>query len=143
LKIAALLDYHEGQKKMVEDLEKSKLLKDGHLLKTTDFVANDEADIEDLIGWELYVTLVNGALQIPEKNYLPGEKPDGCEKRIVKEVEKRAKLLPAGLPEFDHYAPAEHLNQLTSQEVKTLPGLKDALNRFEAVFDRLNALIGS
>lgn len=143
LKIAALLDYHEGQKKMVGDLEKSKLLEDGHLLKTTDFVTEDEADIEDLVGWELYAALVNGALQIPEKNRLPGQKPDGCEKRIVKEVEKRARLLPAGLPEFDHYSPAEFLNQLTSEEAKNLPGLKDALNRFQAVFDRLNALIGS
>ena len=58
LKIATLLDYHKDQKGMVEKLEKSKLLEDGHLLKTTDFVDQDEADVEDLVGWDLYAALV-------------------------------------------------------------------------------------
>ena len=38
LKIAALLDYHNGQKTMVQKLEDSNLLEGGHLLKTTDFI---------------------------------------------------------------------------------------------------------
>ena len=74
LKIATLLDYHKDQKKMVEKLEESQLLEDGHLLKTTDFVDQDEADVEDLIGWDLYAALVNGALSIPEANKLPAAK---------------------------------------------------------------------
>ena len=68
LKIAALLDYHEDQKNMVKKLEDSKLLDDDHLLKTTDFVDQEEADIEDLIGWDLYAVLVNGAHSIHEAN---------------------------------------------------------------------------
>lgn len=141
LKIAVLLDYHEGQKKMVKNLEDSKLLEDGHLLKTTDFLEQDEADIEDVIGWELYAALVNDALRIPEGHRLPAEKPDDCAVRIVKEVEKRAKLLPPGVPDFGHYVPAEYLNQLSQEEVAQLPGLQGALDRFEALFERLNQLI--
>ena len=52
LRIAALLDYHKSQKNMVRKLEESNLLEDGHLLKTTDFINQEEADIEDLIGWK-------------------------------------------------------------------------------------------
>ena len=141
LKIAALLDYHKDQKKMVKKLEESKLLEDGHLLKTTDFVDQDEADVEDLIGWDLYAALVNGALSIPEANKLPSAKPHDCEMRIVKEVEKRTQLLPPGVPEFDHFEAAQHLNQLSPDEIAMLPGLDTALDRFEALFKRLNELI--
>ena len=141
LKIAALLDYHNDQKKMVKKLEESKLLEDGHLLKTTDFVDQDEADVEDLIGWDLYAALVNGALSIPEANKLPSAKPHDCEMRIVKEVEKRTQLLPPGVPEFDHFEAAQHLNQLSPDEIAMLPGLDTALDRFEALFKRLNELI--
>ena len=141
LKIAALLDYHKDQKKMVKKLEESKLIEDGHLLKTIDFVDQDEADVEDLIGWDLYAALVNGALSIPEANKLPSTKPHDCEMRIVKEVEKRAQLLPPGVPEFDHFEAAQYLNQLSPEEIAMLPGLDTALDRFEALFKRLNELI--
>ena len=141
LKIATLLDYHKDQKGMVEKLEKSKLLEDGHLLKTTDFVDQDEADVEDLVGWDLYAALVNGVLPIPEAKKLAAAKPHDCEMRIVKEVEKWAQLLPPGVPEFDHFKAAQHLNQLSPDEIATLPGLDSALDRFEALFKRLNGLI--
>lgn len=141
LKIAALLDYHEGEKSMTKRLEDSKLLEDGHILKTTEFTDGEEADIEDLLGWSLYSATVNAALQIPESSQLPEEEPEDCAARIVKEVEKRAQLLPPGLPEFDHYMPAQYLNQLTPDEIDQLPGLDAALGRFEAMFSRLNDLI--
>lgn len=141
LRIAVLLDFHDSQKKMVKQLEESKLLEPDHLLKTTDFIDQDEADIEDLIGWELYAALVNGALEIPEPHQLPTVKPEDAELRIAKEVDKRTKLLPPGLPEFDHYAPAQYLNRLTPEEVAQLPGLDVALNRFEKLFNTLNELV--
>ena len=141
LKIAALLDYHKDQKKMVKRLDESKLLEDGHLLKTIDFVDQDEADVEDLIGWDLYAALVNGALSIPDANKLPAAKPGDCGIRIVKEVEKRIQLLPPGVPEFDHFSAAQYLNQLSPDAIATLPGLDAALDRFEALFKKLNELI--
>lgn len=139
--IAALFDYHNGQKNMVHKLEKSNLLEDGHLLKTTDFVNQEEADIEDLIGWDLYAALVNGALSIPDAYRLPSVKPDDCEMRIVKEVEKRTQVLPAGVPEFDHFGVAKYLQQLSPDQIEELPGLPYALDRFEALFAKLNKLI--
>lgn len=141
LKIAVLLDYHERQKSMVRSLEESKLLDEGHILKTTDFTDTEEADIEDLLGWNLYAGLVNSAMRIPQESQLPADKPHDCEVRVIKEVEKRVGLLPPAVPEFNHYLPAEHLNGLTPDQIDELPGLEDALNRFEAVFAQLNGLI--
>ena len=141
LKIAVLLDYHEGQKSIVKRLEDSDLLEDGHILKTTDFTEDEEADIEDLLGWDLYSGLVNSALQIPEGSKLSVDKPEDCDVRIIKEVEKRVRLLPPGTPEFNHYLPAQQLNRLTPSQIDELPGLDDALDRFEAVFMRLKGLI--
>lgn len=141
LKIATLMDYHDGQKLTVDKLAASNLLEDRHLLKTTDFAGQDEADIEDLLGWELYAALVNGELNIPQGHALPDNRPDDCDIRIVKEVDKRAKLLPVGVPEFDHYAPARYLNQLSPDEIARLPGLDTALDRFEQLFTALNELI--
>lgn len=80
-------------------------------------------------------------MRIPQESQLPADKPNDCEVRVIKEVEKRVGLLPPGIPEFDHYLPAQQLNRLTSDQIEELPGLKDALDRFEAVFGRLNGLI--
>ena len=142
LKIAALLDYHDGQKGMVDKLGESGLLEDNHLLKTTDFCDQGDADIEDLLGWELYAALVNGALNIPTAYAIPSARPDDAEVRIVKEIEKRAKLLPPGIPEFDHFAPAQYLNQLNAEQIANLPGLDAAMERFDKLFETLNGLIG-
>ena len=139
LKIAALMDYHEGQKRMVDRLE-AELLDEGCLFKTTEFVDQDEADIEDLIGWELYVHLVNDALDVPNQSRLPSERPEG-RTRIVKAVQEKAKLLPVAVGQFDHLAPAKHLHGLDQEKIKALPGLESALERFGSLFERLNALI--
>ena len=139
LKIAALMDYHDGQKRMVNRL-KSGLMDGGHLLLATDFVDQDEADIEDLLGWELYAHLVNESLGVPNGHRLPSERPEGC-RRVVKTVEEMTKLLPAAVHQFDHHMPAKHLHTLGENEIKGLPGMEYALETFEALFNRLNKLI--
>ena len=142
LQIAVLMDYHTGQKKMVDRLESSGLMDDGHLLKTTDFLEQEEADIEDLIGWPLYVHVVNEALGLSGRHKLPAERPKDTDIRIVKEVDKRAKLLPPAVADFDHFLVAKYLGTLTAVQITGLPGLEEALDNFEKLFSRLNALIG-
>ena len=111
-----------------------------HLMKTTDFVEQDEADIEDLIGWELYAHLVNESLGVPPQSRLPSEQPQGCV-RIVKTVEEMNKSLPPAVSRFDHHVPARHMHSLEKGEIAELPGLEPALERFGRLFERLNRLI--
>jgi predicted ATP-dependent endonuclease of OLD family len=142
-KVAVLADYHDGQKKMIDQLEDSGLLETGHLFRTGAFCGSDESDLADLVGRELYVHLVHQALNLPEDHYLPKEKPEEASQRVVKEVEDHWVLLPLPLPvsEFNLYAPVEYLLGLSADEAATLPGLEDALDRFEALFRAVNNLI--
>ena len=75
LRIAVLADYHEGQKSSMDKLKNSGLMEPGHLLLTSQFSGQDESDIEDLVGREMYIQLVNGAMELQGKHCLPPEKP--------------------------------------------------------------------
>ena len=141
LKIAVLMDYHDGQNKTVNNLDKSGLLDNGHLLKTTDFLEQEEADIEDLIGWPLYTHSVNEALGLPGQHKLPAERPEDTEVRLVKEIDKRARLFPPAVPNFDHFVVAKYLGGVANEQIDYLPGLDQALDNFEKLFSRLNGLI--
>ena len=94
------MDYHEGQKQMVDKLEKSGLLERDHLIKTTSYAAQDEADIEDVVGRELYIHLVDGALALPSNKKMATKKSQNTEKRVVKEADAHCALLPVEFPEF-------------------------------------------
>lgn len=141
LKIAALMDYHEGQKKLVNDLANSGLLPEGHLLKTSDFANKEESDIEDLIGWGLYRYLVNKAMRLHSEIKITEDDSAIGDKRIVKFVEQKFCTMPPGTEEFDHYKPAEFLLGIDNQGESQLPELDPALTRFEELFKTLNALI--
>ena len=141
LKVAVFSDYHKGQKKLMDELEESDLIEPDHLLKTSLYAGQDEADIEDVIGRDMYVHLVNGCLKLIGPHLLPTTKPSSAPGRVVKEVEAHCALLPPGFPEFSHYAPAAYLMGLSEGDVKDIPGLDQALDRFEAAFLALNSLI--
>ena len=141
LKIAALLDDHKEQKRLLKKLSESKLLDDGHLLKTTDFVEQKEADFEDVIGWELFAELVNGALGLRGDYQLSATRPAKAQERVVKEVEAHTARLPPSFPEFDHFVASRHLYSLKREDAQKLSGLEPALERIQELFDRLNGLV--
>jgi len=141
LKIAVLMDYHTGQKKKVRQLEESRLLEEDHVLRTDTYTKEDESDIEDLFGRQLYRYLVNHCMGLTGDYVLPEEAEERSPSRIVKEVEAHCALLPPGFSEFYHYKPIEFLLGLSDEDVEGLPGLNDALETFEALFRDLNLLI--
>ena len=141
LHVAVLTDYVRGDKSKVEKLRRSKLLQDGHVFTADAFAGKAEADVEDLLGDAGYVALVNGALELSGGDLLepPAEGDDAHGGRIVKWVEDKARLLPPGVAEFDHYLPAEFLFEEGSDYA--LEGEAEALDRFEKLFKALNALL--
>lgn len=143
LHVAVLTDYASGQKSKIEQLKASKLLKTGHVLLATNFSGTSEADVEDLLGDDLYLELVNNALELDGKKPITaadlkntGEKSV----RIVKRVEAAARLRPE-LPEFDHYTPSWWLIQNPQFLSKDTPALTAALDRFETLFKAVNSLL--
>lgn len=135
------MDFHDGQKGKVRRLENSNLLEEERVFRVTRYIDQEEGDIEDLIGREAYVYLVNNSLKLTGSHQIPDEKPEDADKRVVKEVEKHCRTLPPRFPQFGHYVPIDYLVTLPEEEVKEIPGIEGALDRFERLFRDLNSLI--
>lgn len=138
--IAVFTDYASGEKNKVERLRQLEVLKAGRVLTADQFSGQQEADIEDMVGRANYIEIVKRAYGLKTKDALPLKKPADAPIRCVKEVEDHMRLQ-AGKPDFDHFEPAryfaEHFDVL-SAELPDMPGI---LDRFEALFKELNALL--
>ena len=142
LHVAVLTDFMKGQKAKIEQLRKSKLLNDGHVFTAVDFCAQDEADIEDLLGETLYLQLVNGAYALGQ-NALTAENVSGQSQRVLIRVEDAFRTMPSTVPEFDHFTPSRWLLEnpavLSTESTEVLA----ALEKFERLFLAVNALLPS
>lgn len=141
LHIAVLSDFHSGDKKKVNDLRTSKLLKDGHVFTADTYAGQSEGDTEDIIGRANFVELVNKAYGLAPGHRLPDVKPSNAPMLALTEVEDHFNVLPPDVDEFDHYHPAEYLMVNGAKLKKALPELDAALDRFEKLFADLNQLL--
>lgn len=140
LNVVVVTDYATGVKSSVEKLRESELLKAGHVLSVEAYTDQDQADIEDLLGRDNYIVLVNAALGWEGAHAIPTEQPEGVDVRVIAEVEAHHRTLPAETAEFDsHYLPALYLTE--HQGELNLPAESDALDRFEKLFADLNELL--
>lgn len=67
LNVAVLVDVASGNKANLMRLERIEGLKSNAVHRITDFIENDEGDIEDLLSPNLYATLVNEAFSVPAR----------------------------------------------------------------------------
>jgi len=137
--IAVLTDYGQGDKKAVQRLRDSDVLRVGHVLTVDEFAGQPEADIEDVLGRDLYLSLIRKCYKLQKKNELPSKKPVNSPVRVLKEVEEHFRTLPVSVPEFDHYTPARFLME-NPAVVDELNGLDVCLDRFEQLFISVNGL---
>ena len=136
LHVAVLADFHRGLKTKVRNLVESKLLLDGHVFSADSYAGKTEADIEDMLGRDFYVELVNSCYGLPAKQALPQQQPADAPIRVLEEVERHFAVLTGSVPEFDHYTPAYVLTE------KNAPSPSDdLLDRFEKLFKDLNSLL--
>jgi len=138
LNAVALVDYAAGAKKRTNDMIKlvEEILQAGRVFTMAKFAGQPEADIEDVVGVEAYLDIVNDCYGIaagPDAIVMPVQRPP----RIVKFVEGEMALKPA-LAEFNHFRPAEHLLTNRTALMPRLTGLADTLDRFEALFREIN-----
>ncbi len=138
LHIAAIVDVQAGHKQKIEHVRKS--LEDKHLLTLDNYTGQAEADIEDVLGRDFYVALVDETYDLRGKEQMPAAKPAGAPERVVKEAQAHFAILPPRRPEFNHEQPAERLFQRGDDGAK-LPGFNEALGRMEKLIGDLNALM--
>jgi hypothetical protein len=138
LHIAAVVDVEGGEKPKLESARKS--LEIGHLITLDSYANQTEADIEDVLGREFYVSLVNQALEWRSPHEVPLTKPVAAPERIAKEIEQHNATLPAHYREYNHFIPAEWLYR--NQKAATqLAGFDAALGRMEKLIATLNGLL--
>jgi len=144
LNIGVLTDVARGEKKKVEELRASEILKKGSVFTTTEFTGKVEADIEDFFDPALFVKLLNESYELTGKYKLTEDKLENADTktpRLVKKAEAYFKLLPESIPMLDHYTPSQWLLENPSALDGDDPAVLNTLNRVEKLFEALNELI--
>ena len=140
LQTAVFCDYHQGDKKKIERLRALKILAEGHVITANLYTGEAEADTEDMMGAALYEELVKRTYRLGGSDALVGSGKPG---RVVVHVKNHFATLSPDAPEFDHYEPAVYLtgSVVDRDAADALPNIGQALDRFEALFMKLNALL--
>jgi len=140
LRIAVITDFHDGDKAKVRSLKEGRLLKAGRVFTVAEYVNADQADIEDLIGRDNYLKLVDRAYRLLGEQSL-SNLTDDPSVRVVLDVADHFACLPPDVPEYDHYQPAIHALLEKDSVEELLPNLDEALDRFERLFHDVNAVL--
>jgi len=139
LRVAVLVDHGLGEKNGTVDPRRSKVLRDGHVLMLSLYVDKPDADVEDVIGWRNYLTLVNKAYGLVGTTELKDE--EQAEERVAKVVEDRFRTMASVKSGFSRYIPSEYFIRHRDAVFTALPDVPTALDRFEGIFKDLNDIL--
>ena len=142
LHVAIFTDFHSGERRKVEELRESGMLEVGHVFTADQFVDQDQADTEDLLGRTLYIEIVNRCYELEGEKRLPETPPDDPSTLVLNEVVQHFRLVATEGPEFDHLSPAVYLVEHES-DFQDVNGIEELLGRFQQFFDKVNALLPS
>jgi hypothetical protein len=144
LHVAVLSDQAAGDKRKVEDMKRSAVLKAGHYYTMADFMERAEADIEDMFDAEVFAAILNSCYALDAPIELTAEKLKAADKsteRLLKQAEAAFRVMPEPTPMLDHFTPAAWL----IRNPKVLDGKSAAigrtLDRAEKVFATFNQLL--
>lgn len=142
LNVAVLSDQGLNEKRKVEEMRRSQILKAGHFFTVVEFIDKDEGDIEDLFEPALFIEILNGCYQPPEGQRVTLEKLQTADTTVrqVKKAEALFRVMPS-VAEFDHFAPAAWL--IRNPQILDGEGelASKTLGRAEAVFETFNRLL--
>jgi energy-coupling factor transporter ATP-binding protein EcfA2 len=141
LEIAVMTDYSVSDKRKLDALRRSQILKAGRVMTFAETLGLPEADVEDIFDPDVYLTLVNSAYEISAADALTTAKLDAAApgtSRLVKRVEAAHRLLPPAVAEFDHFTPADWLVRNPSVLDGDAPTVEATLVRAEAVIRAIN-----
>jgi len=143
LDVIALTDFAKKDRKKIEALRQSEILKSGGVLCYNDFVGKDEADVEDLLSPEVFVDIINGAYELTSPHTLTEAKlaaADDSTVRQVKQAEAFFRVLPNSVPEFDHFSPASWLIEHPEVLHGDTTAISETMDRAEILFKQMNDL---
>ena len=124
----------------LEGLWERGVLQFGRILRPGLYIDQEDAQIEDMLGRQMYRELVTGAFGLDESAVLADERLPDAPSRLVTETESYFATMPPWAPRFDSFAPASYLFEHTAALRATLPNLELVLDRFEKLFRDLNGI---
>ena len=139
IKVATLIDIQKKDAQSIKNLYERKLLHKSHVHTFAEFTGKAESDIEDMLGDEYYLELVNAELKKELAAPIPATAIAGPVPRVLRRLETYLESSPMkGSAKFSHYRPARRFADIGGK------GTPDAaLDRFEAAFKALNKLLPS
>lgn len=144
INIASLTDFSSSDRKKVDDLRKSKVMEAAQVLTYADFLAQDEADVEDILGPDLFSKILNGAYSLEGKDVVTRQRLVQTEEgapRLVKQAEAIFRVMPPDVPDFDHATPAFWLLRNSQVLDASDDGVDVALENARKLFAGLNNLL--
>jgi predicted ATPase len=139
LRMAVLVDNAMGETSTTSDLKRSGLLRNGHILTLPLYANKPAADMEDVIGWRNYLTLVNKAYGLVGTTEIKDE--ERPEERVARVVEEKFRHMPTFQSGFSRYTASEYFIKHRDAVFTALPDVPPALDRFEGIFRDLNLLL--
>lgn len=146
LNIAVLSDQASGDKRKIEDLRRSQILKAGQFYTVAEILQRPEADIEDLMAPGLFAQVLNSTYSLKDSYELTAAKLDEADKgtsRLVKKAEAYFKLLPDTIEMMDHFAPAAWLVRNGKILEVNTSDVNETLENAEKTFKVFNALLNA
>lgn len=149
LEIAILMDDNQSAEQQLDNLTEETELEESAINTISEFISNDEGDIEDLFEAEFYVELINSTY----RDKIDGIPDFGSEieesdlqtnhDRLVERLEEKFRGYDIGKDiatgKFNHKTPAKHLINNKDEFRDSLS--QDTKDRFEEVFETLNTII--
>jgi predicted ATP-dependent endonuclease of OLD family len=140
MNVATLLDIQKKDQQTIENLYKRKLLKKQNVHTYADFTSSSEADIEDMFTVNFYLKLINMEYSSDLSGPIQPSQLKSGAPRILVRLEKFFIQNPLNnAAQFNHYRPARYFVENVAQLTNEIPS--ETLDRFEAVFNALNALL--
>jgi energy-coupling factor transporter ATP-binding protein EcfA2 len=144
LNVAVLSDQAAGDRRKIEDMKRSSVLKAGQFYTMADFLERSEADIEDIFAPEIFAAILNGCYKLTGAHRITPKQLKDAEpttERLIKQAEAAFRVLPDSIQMLDHFTPASWLVRNSELLDDKSDSVDQTLNRAEKLFDVYNSLL--
>ncbi len=141
-RLAVFTGVNQDSKRSGDSMLEYELLQGGRVLTPLMYLEGQaEADIEDMIGRQLYAALVNHCYDLNKRQIWNPQKAKEEPTRIVPEAESHFAAFTGSKHVFDRYTVAAYLLNHSFELIDVLTDIEQSMDRFENLFVDMNRLL--